>query len=335
MTRADLSYLRPILLWAGVCALVLIAGALLFGLNLGVWFSVAMIGLAGGSILYQTQTIIRRYPEGVRRRGPALRLGDAAVLVRAAPAEPGPPLSGRGLRELPGHRRIARRRHLPAAPLPAPTRCLRATAGAPRRVCPGARDDPFPLVDGHGDPPLDPVGRDQAGASPTGWRTSRSPPSTYRTCAGPPRPRRRAPPARPRTPRGARPAGGVPGRVGGRVVPEARGRGPPRGAADVRRAAVGRHPRRRAGRGVRGSRISGAIGRIAAAHPDETVAVVCHGGVIGQALAQASRRGPSPSRLGQRRRLPPRRHRRSLGDTPPTTPPTSAWRSRRLRSRMT
>jgi FtsH-binding integral membrane protein len=62
VTRADLSYLRPILLWAGVCALVLIAGALLFGLDLGVWFSVAMIGLAGGSILYQTQTIIRRYP---------------------------------------------------------------------------------------------------------------------------------------------------------------------------------------------------------------------------------------------------------------------------------
>jgi uncharacterized protein len=45
-----------------VCALVLIAGALLFGLDLGVWFSVGMIGLAGGSILYQTQTIMRRYP---------------------------------------------------------------------------------------------------------------------------------------------------------------------------------------------------------------------------------------------------------------------------------
>jgi uncharacterized protein len=62
VTRADLSYLRPIVLWGGVCALVLIAGALLFGLDLGVWFSVGMIGLAGGSILYQTQTIIRRYP---------------------------------------------------------------------------------------------------------------------------------------------------------------------------------------------------------------------------------------------------------------------------------
>jgi FtsH-binding integral membrane protein len=62
VTRADLSFLRPILLWTGVCALVLIVAALLFGFELGVWFSVAMIALAGGSILYQTQTIMRRYP---------------------------------------------------------------------------------------------------------------------------------------------------------------------------------------------------------------------------------------------------------------------------------
>ena len=44
-------------------ALVLILAAVLFGLELGVWFSLAMIGLAGASILYQTQTILRRYPE--------------------------------------------------------------------------------------------------------------------------------------------------------------------------------------------------------------------------------------------------------------------------------
>jgi FtsH-binding integral membrane protein len=62
VTRRDLSFLRPMLLWGGVCALVLIGAALLFGLDLGVWFSVAMIALAGASILYQTQTILRRYP---------------------------------------------------------------------------------------------------------------------------------------------------------------------------------------------------------------------------------------------------------------------------------
>jgi FtsH-binding integral membrane protein len=63
VTRKDLSFLRPLLLWAGVMALVLIMAAVLFGLELGVWFSLAMIGLAGASILYQTQTILRRYPE--------------------------------------------------------------------------------------------------------------------------------------------------------------------------------------------------------------------------------------------------------------------------------
>jgi FtsH-binding integral membrane protein len=63
VTRTDLSFLRPLLMWAGVMALVLILAAVLFGLELGVWFSVAMIGLAGASILYQTQTILRRYPE--------------------------------------------------------------------------------------------------------------------------------------------------------------------------------------------------------------------------------------------------------------------------------
>jgi len=63
-TRRDLSFLRPILIWGFVAALVLILAAVLFGLNLGVWFSVAMIALAGGSILYQTQVIMRQYPAG-------------------------------------------------------------------------------------------------------------------------------------------------------------------------------------------------------------------------------------------------------------------------------
>ncbi len=62
VTRKDLSFLRPMIMFGGVAAIVLIVGAVLFGFNLGVWFSVAMIALAGGSILYQTQSIIRRYP---------------------------------------------------------------------------------------------------------------------------------------------------------------------------------------------------------------------------------------------------------------------------------
>jgi FtsH-binding integral membrane protein len=62
VTRRDLSFLRPMFLWGGVSALVLIAAAIIFGLDLGIWFSVGMIALAGASILYQTQTILRRYP---------------------------------------------------------------------------------------------------------------------------------------------------------------------------------------------------------------------------------------------------------------------------------
>ncbi len=62
VTRKDLSFIRPMLMFGGVAAMVLILGAVIFGFELGIWFSVAMIVLAGGSILYQTQTIIRTYP---------------------------------------------------------------------------------------------------------------------------------------------------------------------------------------------------------------------------------------------------------------------------------
>ncbi len=64
VTRRDLSFIRPIIMWGGVAALVLIVSALLFGWHLGVWFSVAMIGLAGAAILYTTQQALRQYPEG-------------------------------------------------------------------------------------------------------------------------------------------------------------------------------------------------------------------------------------------------------------------------------
>lgn len=61
-TRKDLSFLRPILLWGGFAAIGLIFGAVIFGFSIGIWFSVAMIALAGGAILYQTQAIMARYP---------------------------------------------------------------------------------------------------------------------------------------------------------------------------------------------------------------------------------------------------------------------------------
>ena len=61
-TRKDLSFMRPLVMWGFGGALLLIVASILFGWNLGTWFSVAMIGLSGAAILYQTQTIIRHFP---------------------------------------------------------------------------------------------------------------------------------------------------------------------------------------------------------------------------------------------------------------------------------
>jgi hypothetical protein len=63
VTRKDFSFLRSILFWAGILALVAIAGGVVFGFNLGLWFSVAMVGLAGASILYSTSNVLHHYPE--------------------------------------------------------------------------------------------------------------------------------------------------------------------------------------------------------------------------------------------------------------------------------
>ena len=62
-TRKDFSFLRAILMWGGVLALIAMVGALVFGFQLGTWFSVAMIGFAGAAVLYDTSNIIHQYPE--------------------------------------------------------------------------------------------------------------------------------------------------------------------------------------------------------------------------------------------------------------------------------
>jgi uncharacterized protein len=62
-TRKDFSFLRAILMWGGVLALVAIIGGAVFGFQLGTWFSVAMIGFAGAAVLYDTSNIIHNYPE--------------------------------------------------------------------------------------------------------------------------------------------------------------------------------------------------------------------------------------------------------------------------------
>ena len=63
ITRKDFSFLRGILVWGGILALVGIVAAVLFGFELGTWFSVAMIGFAGAAVLYDTSNILHHYPE--------------------------------------------------------------------------------------------------------------------------------------------------------------------------------------------------------------------------------------------------------------------------------
>jgi len=80
ITRKDFSFLRGILVWAGILALVAIAGSILFGFQMGTWFSVAMIGFAGASILYDTSNILHHYPED-RHVAAALELFASIALM--------------------------------------------------------------------------------------------------------------------------------------------------------------------------------------------------------------------------------------------------------------
>lgn len=63
ITRRDFSFLRGLLVWGGLLAIVGIAASLFFGFALGTWFSVAMIGFAGAAVLYDTSNILHHYPQ--------------------------------------------------------------------------------------------------------------------------------------------------------------------------------------------------------------------------------------------------------------------------------
>jgi FtsH-binding integral membrane protein len=79
-TRKDFSFLGGLLRWGGIMALVAIAGAVFFGLELGTWFSLAMVALAGGAILYDTSNILRYWPND-RYVGAALELFASVALM--------------------------------------------------------------------------------------------------------------------------------------------------------------------------------------------------------------------------------------------------------------
>ncbi|HSC15163.1 MAG TPA: Bax inhibitor-1 family protein [Gammaproteobacteria bacterium] len=80
ITRKDFSFLRGILMWGGVLALVAIVAAVIFGFDMGTWFSVAMIGFAGAAVLYDTSNILHHYPED-RYVGAALQLFASVALM--------------------------------------------------------------------------------------------------------------------------------------------------------------------------------------------------------------------------------------------------------------
>jgi FtsH-binding integral membrane protein len=63
ITRKDFSFLRGMLVWGGMLAIGGIVASLLFGFELGTWFSVAMIGFAGAAVLYDTSNILHHYPQ--------------------------------------------------------------------------------------------------------------------------------------------------------------------------------------------------------------------------------------------------------------------------------
>lgn len=60
-TRTDFTFLKGILRWGGMMALLAIVSALLFGWQLGTWFNLGMVTLAGGSILYDTSKVLKHY----------------------------------------------------------------------------------------------------------------------------------------------------------------------------------------------------------------------------------------------------------------------------------
>jgi 2,3-bisphosphoglycerate-dependent phosphoglycerate mutase len=152
-----------------------------------------------------------------------------------------------------------------------------------------ARDDrPFPLVDGHGDPELAPIGRDQAVCVAERLQHEEVTAIYVSTL------RRTTQTAEPLAAR----LGIVP-----RIEPDLRevGLGEWEGGSFRRHVAEGHPIAKRMLEEERwdvipgaepadafAARVRGVVTRIAAAHPDETVVVVSHGGVIGQILAEAA-----------------------------------------------
>ncbi|MCG8468751.1 MAG: Bax inhibitor-1 family protein [Gemmatimonadetes bacterium] len=80
VTRKDFSFLRGVVGYGMVVAVVAIVAATIFGWELGTWFSVGMIALAGAAILWDTSRILHHYPED-RHVSAALELFASVALM--------------------------------------------------------------------------------------------------------------------------------------------------------------------------------------------------------------------------------------------------------------
>lgn len=79
-SRKDFSFLGVLIKWAGISALIAIVASIMFGFTLGTLFSVAMVVLAGASIIWKTQQIVEHYPED-RYVGASLELFGAVAML--------------------------------------------------------------------------------------------------------------------------------------------------------------------------------------------------------------------------------------------------------------
>lgn len=79
-TRKDFSFLGALLKFIGLLALGAIVCSWLFQFTLGTWFTVLMIALAGGAILYDTSNVLHHYPTN-RHVAAALALFASVALL--------------------------------------------------------------------------------------------------------------------------------------------------------------------------------------------------------------------------------------------------------------
>lgn len=62
-TKRDFSFLGAVVRWGLLVGLIAIVAAAIFGFTLGTFFSVAMVGLAGAAVLYDTSNVLHHFHE--------------------------------------------------------------------------------------------------------------------------------------------------------------------------------------------------------------------------------------------------------------------------------